>query len=105
MAFWVAVLQIIGVNIILSGDNAVVIAMACGGRPRHAIAITTALSPERMMLTPMICRTATQNAIWVKSAKRKSTSRPRFVVCYCNPCGLLARSRYPELEHDPFRWN
>jgi len=29
MAFWVAVLQIIGVNIILSGDNAVVIALAC----------------------------------------------------------------------------
>ena len=28
-AFWVALLQIIGVNIILSGDNAVVIAMAC----------------------------------------------------------------------------
>jgi len=29
MAFWVAVLQIIIVNIILSGDNAVVIALAC----------------------------------------------------------------------------
>jgi YjbE family integral membrane protein len=29
MAFWIAVLQIIGVNIILSGDNAVVIALAC----------------------------------------------------------------------------
>jgi YjbE family integral membrane protein len=28
-AFWVAVSQIIGVNIILSGDNAVVIALAC----------------------------------------------------------------------------
>ena len=27
--FWIAVIQIIGVNIILSGDNAVVIAMAC----------------------------------------------------------------------------
>jgi YjbE family integral membrane protein len=27
--FWIAVLQIIGVNIILSGDNAVVIALAC----------------------------------------------------------------------------
>src|SRR3954471_20478644 len=27
--FWIAALQIIGVNIILSGDNAVVIAMAC----------------------------------------------------------------------------
>jgi YjbE family integral membrane protein len=29
MAFWVAVAQIIGVNIVLSGDNAVVIALAC----------------------------------------------------------------------------
>ena len=28
-AFWIAAFQIIGVNIILSGDNAVVIAMAC----------------------------------------------------------------------------
>jgi YjbE family integral membrane protein len=28
-AFWAAVLQIIGVNVILSGDNAVVIALAC----------------------------------------------------------------------------
>jgi YjbE family integral membrane protein len=28
-AFWVAVAQIIGINIILSGDNAVVIALAC----------------------------------------------------------------------------
>ena len=31
--FWIAVLQIIWVNIILSGDNAVVIAMACRGLP------------------------------------------------------------------------
>ena len=29
VAFWVAVLQIIGVNVVLSGDNAVVIALAC----------------------------------------------------------------------------
>ena len=28
-AFWVAALKIIGINIILSGDNAVVIALAC----------------------------------------------------------------------------
>ena len=27
--FWIAAAQIIGVNIILSGDNAVVIALAC----------------------------------------------------------------------------
>lgn len=32
---WVALLQIIGVNIILSGDNAVVIALACRSLPRE----------------------------------------------------------------------
>ena len=31
--FWIAALQIIGVNIILSGDNAVVIALACLSLP------------------------------------------------------------------------
>jgi YjbE family integral membrane protein len=34
-AFWTAVLQIIFVNILLSGDNAVVIAMACRGLPQR----------------------------------------------------------------------
>jgi YjbE family integral membrane protein len=32
-AFWVAVLQIVFINALLSGDNAVVIAMACRGLP------------------------------------------------------------------------
>jgi predicted tellurium resistance membrane protein TerC len=32
-AFWFAVLRIIFVNFLLSGDNAVVIAMACRGLP------------------------------------------------------------------------
>src|SRR5262245_14478529 len=32
-AFWVAVLQIIWINILLSGDNAVVIALACRDLP------------------------------------------------------------------------
>ena len=31
--FWVALLEIIGVNIVLSGDNAVVIALAARGLP------------------------------------------------------------------------
>jgi YjbE family integral membrane protein len=31
--FWIAVLQIIGVNVVLSGDNAVVIALACMNLP------------------------------------------------------------------------
>ena len=34
-AFWAAVLQIVFVNILLSGDNAVVIAMACRGLPQR----------------------------------------------------------------------
>src|SRR5579862_8274058 len=32
-AFWLAALQIMGINILLSGDNAVVIAMACRALP------------------------------------------------------------------------
>jgi len=34
-AFWVAVLKIVWINILLSGDNAVVIAMACRGLPHR----------------------------------------------------------------------
>jgi YjbE family integral membrane protein len=34
-AFWVAVTEIIGINLILSGDNAVVIALACRMLPRR----------------------------------------------------------------------
>jgi YjbE family integral membrane protein len=34
-AFWIALLEIIGVNIVLSGDNAVVIALACRSLPRE----------------------------------------------------------------------
>ena len=33
--FWVALMQIIGVNIVLSGDNAVVIALAARSLPPH----------------------------------------------------------------------
>lgn len=33
--FWIALMQIIGVNIVLSGDNAVVIALAARGLPPH----------------------------------------------------------------------
>src|SRR3569833_3029403 len=32
-AFWLAVVQVIWINILLSGDNAVVIALACRGLP------------------------------------------------------------------------
>ena len=32
-SFWVALLKIMWINILLSGDNAVVIAMACRGLP------------------------------------------------------------------------
>ena len=35
-AFWLAALQIMWINILLSGDNAVVIALACRGLPPQA---------------------------------------------------------------------
>src|SRR5215472_5192448 len=36
LQFWLAALQIVWINLLLSGDNAVVIAMACRGlRPRE----------------------------------------------------------------------
>lgn len=34
-AFWIAVLQIVFINMLLSGDNAVVIALACRGLPQR----------------------------------------------------------------------
>jgi YjbE family integral membrane protein len=34
-AFWVAALRIVVINVVLSGDNAVVIALACRGLPRR----------------------------------------------------------------------
>jgi YjbE family integral membrane protein len=34
-SFWIGLLQIVFINLILSGDNAVVIALACRGIPRH----------------------------------------------------------------------
>src|SRR5260370_38837002 len=34
-AFWVALLKIMWINVLLSGDNAVVIAMACRGLPHR----------------------------------------------------------------------
>ena len=95
--FWLALLQIIGINIVLSGDNAVVIALAARSLPpkqqkqavllgigaalpqkialpcwsgrseRAASAITTALSPDRMMLVKMIEPRASQKAAEVNS--------------------------------------
>jgi hypothetical protein len=47
-----------------------------GGSDRQAMAITTALSPERMMLTPMICAAAIQNGACVMSCHKKSTGYP-----------------------------
>ena len=34
-AFWLAVLQIVFADLLLSGDNAVIIALACRGLPEH----------------------------------------------------------------------
>ena len=48
--------QVLIVNLILSGDNAVVIAMAARTLEGAAIAMTTALSPERITFTSSTSR-------------------------------------------------
>src|SRR5438093_702358 len=84
-AFWVALLKIMWINILLSGDNAVVIAMAWrGGSPRQAIAMTTALSPESRILIHMILRRATQNAVWPMSLQPLARMLPHMagsIIC------------------------
>ena len=47
-----------------------------GGSIRQASAITTALSPDRMMLIPMICPAATQKAGDRTSAHSDPTQIP-----------------------------
>src|SRR5262247_397936 len=54
--FWIALLEIIGVNIVLSGDNAVVIALAARGLPdrqrKQAVLIGSAAAVAlRIVLT------------------------------------------------------
>src|SRR5439155_5142192 len=49
-----------------------------GGNVRQAIAMTTALSPDRMTLTKMIWNTPIQNGACVMSCHKKSTANPLF---------------------------
>jgi predicted tellurium resistance membrane protein TerC len=43
--FWLAVGQIILIDILLGGDNAIVIAMACRGLPEHHGVVTRVEDP------------------------------------------------------------
>jgi YjbE family integral membrane protein len=52
--FWVALLQIIGVNIVLSGDNAVVIALACRSLPPRQQKLGIVLGAGAAVLLRMI---------------------------------------------------
>src|SRR5512140_3041945 len=59
--FWLGLLEIIGVNIVLSGDNAVVIALAARSLPRHqqraAIVVGSAAAIVlRVILTAVAAR-------------------------------------------------
>ena len=51
-----------------------------GGSERQASAMTTALSPDSMMLTPMIWPTATQNGR-LHHVRPKISTGPRFHPC------------------------
>ena len=56
-----------------------------GASPRHASAITSALSPDSRTLIQMILPTATQNAGWVISLWNWVTNAPMFAgskICH-----------------------
>src|SRR5262245_30240928 len=66
------------------------------GSPRHAIAITTALSPESRMLIHMILSSATQNAVWPMSLQPLEIMPSHVLgstICPIEPTGCS--SRYP----------
>src|SRR4029453_546705 len=63
-----------------------------GGSERAASAMTTALSPDRTMLTPMICISATQNSGSFKdmvSSPFRETAPPA-----ARPAGAIDAQRY-----------
>jgi hypothetical protein len=60
------------------------------GSPRHAIAMTTALSPDSRMLIHMIFRSATQNAVWLISLQPLVTMASHVagsIICAIEPTG------------------
>src|SRR5438046_3157858 len=69
-----------------------------GGKPRHAIAMTSALSPDSRMLTHMILPSATQKAgcwisvwNWVKNAEIVAGSK----ICHSQFTAFLPRALQP----------
>src|ERR1700741_3991932 len=78
-AFWVAALQIIWINILLSGDNAVVIALACRGLPPRqrrwgiilgagvacALCIIFALAVTTLMALPYLKIAGAVALLWI----------------------------------------
>lgn len=52
--FWISLLQIIGIDIILSGDNAIVIALACRSLPRNQQKVGIALGAGAAILLRVI---------------------------------------------------
>src|SRR5499433_681065 len=71
------------------------------GSPRHAIAMTTALSPDSRMLIHMIFSRATQNVVWPTSLQPLVTMASHVagsVICAIEPtgrpfCSACARAR------------
>jgi YjbE family integral membrane protein len=77
--FWVAVVQIIWIDIVLSGDNAVVIAMACRGLPAHqrrrgmiigagvaaALLIVFTITVSALMMLPFLRLISACALIWI----------------------------------------
>src|SRR5262244_2683214 len=65
------------------------------GSPRHAIAMTTALSPDNRMLIHMIFSSATQNVVWLISLQPLVSMASHVagsIICAIEPTGRPFRS-------------
>src|SRR5678815_975383 len=65
------------------------------GKPRHAIAMTTALSPDSRMLIHMILASAIQNSVWPMSFQPELTSAHQLagsISCAIEPTCLSSHA-------------
>ena len=72
--FWLGLLEIIGVNIVLSGDNAVVIALAARSLPQHQQRSAIILGSAAAIVLRIVLTTVAANALRLISRLRCAPS-------------------------------
>jgi predicted tellurium resistance membrane protein TerC len=95
--FWIALLQIIGVNIVLSGDNAVVIALAARSLPdkqrKQAVVIGSGAAVLMRIILTMVAVEILQLAFRISSSSGRCCCSGSG--CSCSPRKATTRTAMP----------